>query len=294
MFHPRPLLSLAVVVFLGGSAVAGCGRKDASRSESTDFGPGHARPRLITEAGSITPGKAFDLGVTFDIEPEWHLYWNGLNDTGYPIHVDPVLPAGFRADTLLWPAPERRTSPGNILDHVYSGRVTLLLPVHPPADLTPGTQATFTCRLDWLACREACIPGADTVSLTLPVGTPGPPRSGLADANIRARFRETRERLPEPAARPPAGVNWRWVNGALVIKTHGTGTLLAFYPTPNSVPIPHLLEEGVSQTGTLTLHPDENPGTTTALSGVLEVNPGPPGKSRFYSISVPLEASQRR
>jgi hypothetical protein len=299
---PRsPGFPISVLIASLGAVLSACGGNGAPSGDN-DYGSGHALPRLLSETGYVTPGEPFTVGVTFDIEPEWHLYWNGLNDTGYPVQVEPVLPEGFRADTLQWPAPERRISPGNILDHVYAGRVTLLLPLHPPADLKSGSDVTVSCRLDWLACREACVPGNGLVSITLPVIGTGESDVEAAERRAAAaavgeavheRFRETRERLPAPAPSPPPGVRWRWEDGALVVEADGARRL-AFYPTPDSTPLPGLLQEGASETGTLILHPGENPGTTGALCGVLEVNPGPPGPSAFYSLSVPLTESQRR
>jgi thiol:disulfide interchange protein DsbD len=260
-----------------------------------DYGPGHAVPRLLSETASVTPGEPFTLGVTFDIEPRWHLYWNGLNDTGYPIQVQPELPEGFRPGDLQWPAPERKISPGDILDHVYSGRVTLLLPVHPPRDLEPGSEVTLVCRLDWLACKEVCVPGQGVASVTLavrgPAGGDGERERRRAaetaggEETLR-RFREARERLPVPATVPPPGVRWTWTEGAFVVEADGARRL-AFYPYLDSAPLASLLRDGASETGRLTLHPAENPGTPGVLSGVLEIDPGPPGRSTFHALAIP-------
>ena len=87
-------------------APSGCGTGD--ETPDAGFGPGHAFTRLIAETTMLSPGETCTLGVAFDIEPGWHLFWNGTNDTGYPISVSldlpPRLPRG-RAPVARSPAP---------------------------------------------------------------------------------------------------------------------------------------------------------------------------------------------
>src|SRR5262245_15955955 len=84
------------------------------------YGDGHAKVSLVSEKRTVTRGSNFLLAVRFDLEPGWHIYWKGQNDTGYPPSVTLDLPEGFRTGEILWPVPKRLVSPGNILDHVYN------------------------------------------------------------------------------------------------------------------------------------------------------------------------------
>jgi len=283
--------------------LAGCGsgkHAEDGAAAAGDFDPGHARARLLSETAALAPGHTFTLGITLDLEPGWHVYWDGLNDTGYPVKVTPHLPEGFRAGDLQWPAPERLVSPGDILDHVYTGHVTLLLPLEVPADLPAGTQVTLGATVEWLACHEACVPGSGEATLSLPVAEAGTDlRRAMAEEGFpeaRTRFEETRRRLPEPLD-AASGVRWHWGSGEA---GEGTGTPegtvlfvesdgadhLEFYPARDTAPLAAILQDGASDSGTLALRLGENPERAPAVRGVLDVEQG--GAARYFVLDAPI------
>lgn len=183
----------------------------------------HARPRLIAETATAAPGATLHLGISFDIDPGWHLYWNGQNDSGNPIEVTAWrLPAGMEPGEILWPAPKRYEAGPDIFDHVYFNQVTLIVPVKVPADAKPGTELNFGASLDWLVCEEACVPGKADVSLKVPVaaGTPAP----SVDAS---RFAAARAAVPAPLA--GSGVTAALRDGALAVHAPGASRL-EFFP----------------------------------------------------------------
>lgn len=279
----KPGLLLAVTL---GLAVSGCGGSP-SREGGGGFGEGHATVRLIGDTQAFAPGRTHTLGVTFDIEPDWHLYWDGLNDTGFPITVELALPAGFSADAMQWPAPERHITPGNILDHVYRDQVTLLVPVHVPEDARQGVRATVRAKVQWLACREVCVPGSGETAISLLIADPESDLWKAADepgsADSKRRIEEARRRLPGP----PEGdaVRWHWADGKLVVEADRAG-YLAFFPFSSSMVPQHLIEDGESESGSLSLGFDEEPGDATTVEGVVEVRTG--GSKRFFTLHAPF------
>ena len=48
------------------------------------------------------------------MQPGWHVYWNGRNDTGTPVRITLTVPEGFAAGDVLWPAPVRHVAAGEI------------------------------------------------------------------------------------------------------------------------------------------------------------------------------------
>lgn len=157
---------------LAAGLLAACGGAGADDAEQPQGGDA-VKARLISERVRLVPGQEAWLGVTFEIRPKWHLYWNGLNETGGPPEVALTLPAGFTAGKIVWPAPMRHVLGGDILDHIYEKRVTLLIPVRVPASAEPGSTARFQAALTWMVCEEVCVLGETSVSLGLPVGEPG-------------------------------------------------------------------------------------------------------------------------
>jgi len=158
----------------------------------------HGRLQLISEQRSIEPGREFWIGLRFNLEKGWHIYWTNPGDSGEPPKVSWELPAGFRAGDLQWPAPQRLDHPP-LTDFGYEGEVLLLARITPPTRLGGGGgNAVLAADVKWLVCRDICIPAHRRVTLSLPVKpiTQGAPK---ADPNWRVLFKRTRARLPRPA-----------------------------------------------------------------------------------------------
>jgi len=160
----------------------------------------HGTLQLISEQQSVEPGHQFWMGLLFQLEKGWHIYWMNPGDSGEPPKVNWELAAGFRAGDLQWPAPQRLEHPP-LTDFGYEGEVLLLAQVHPPARLAGGGGNTvLAADVKWLVCRDMCIPASQRVTLSLPIQEGAP----KADPVWRALFERTRARLPKPA--PP---NWK-------------------------------------------------------------------------------------
>jgi DsbC/DsbD-like thiol-disulfide interchange protein len=238
-----------------------------------------ARLRLVSETDTLVPGTTAWLGFAFDLDPDWHLYWNGANDTGFPIKITPELPAGFEIGEMVWPVPHRHVSPGDLLDHIYEKRVTLLLPVKVPTDARPGSKVKFAASGEWLVCKSACIAGSAEVSLTLPVATPGSKSAATQEA---ALFKEARENSPRALKADQPEVRVIWTEEGAKLEVVG-GKKAAFYPATDCSPIKGLIESGITENGVFNLS-FEKPGAGDRLEGVVHVDPQSGGKPTVYSI----------
>ena len=74
------------------------------------------------------------MGLHFELESGWHIYWINPGDSGEPPRVQWRLPAGFRAESIQWPAPQR-IEDHSLVDYGYEGEALLMVPVESPADL---------------------------------------------------------------------------------------------------------------------------------------------------------------
>jgi DsbC/DsbD-like thiol-disulfide interchange protein len=284
-----------MIAFLAGliSCVVAVG---AQPDAPTGAGRPHARARLIAETTGLAPGQTGYLGVTFDIDPGWHLYWDGQNETGFPVQVKPSLPTGYSAGQLLWPAPVRHISPGpgdGILDHIYEKRVTLLLPVTVPADAKAGDSATFAADLEWLVCERACIPGQGHVSVTVPIVASPDSAKPAAEASL---FAETRRRLPlalpATTASAPSPVTSSWEGSILVLQVPGAAWA-AFYPGKSCVELVNPIADNESKTGRLAIRvaPGEDPNRR--VTGVLEAKASGGVNSKLYSLDIPVPSASK-
>jgi DsbC/DsbD-like thiol-disulfide interchange protein len=160
----------------------------------------HGTLELIAENQWIAAGQTLNLGLHFQLEKGWHIYWINPGDSGQPPRVKWHLPAGLTAGAMEWPAP-RRLGTSSIVDFGYEDTVTLIVPMHAEASLEAEQPAQLVAEVTVLVCREMCIPGNAKLLLTLPIKSQPP----APDVRTIDLFTATRKSLP----RPVVG-NWRF------------------------------------------------------------------------------------
>jgi len=241
--------------------------------------PIHVRARLISEVDHLRPGAPARIGVLLRIDPQWHVYWDGLNDSGAPVRVRLSLPEGFKAGEMIWPAPRRHLDrSGFILDHVYEGEVTLIVPVTPPLDAVEGHVAHLKASVEWVACRDACFVGQADLSLDLPVSV-----SPFRPTGDSTHFERALRRVPKAMEAAPIPIQTAWADGRLRITVAGASGL-SFYPSARGRPPSHPIEDCQSATDHLTIRFD--PQAVGAVSGVVEVRGSAHGGSGVYRMRV--------
>ena len=260
-----------------------------------DDEPEPATPRLISEFEGLIPGRVNTLALTFDLDPGWHVYWHGQNDTGFPITAEFEVTGGNWWGEILRPAGKRYVSNGGILDYVYEeDEATLLLPVLLPDSAEPGSVVTVKATAEWLVCREACIPGWGEVEATFRVLEPG----ATAKAGDGAeRIASARARLPKPWTEQNTEVDVRWegvgTDGeVLVIETkrghddqRDGEVVLSFLPDESGRVMKQALKTGERKNGPLRLRfePGEKP-----VIGVVRVERRPAGDANAQEAAVSL------
>ncbi len=154
----------------------------------------HGTVELIAENQWVAPGRDFELGLHFQLEKGWHIYWINPGDSGQPPTVKWQLPAGLTPGETEWPAPGRMGTP-SIVDFGYHDEVTLLVPVHAASSLAAQQQVRLGAEVKALVCREICIPGKAQLTLALPVKAQPP----APEARTRELFAAARKSLPRAA-----------------------------------------------------------------------------------------------
>jgi thiol:disulfide interchange protein len=262
---------LAVLV-AGLTARAGTNSADAP----------HLHVQLVAPEDEIYPGGNNQIGLYFKLEPGWHVYWKNAGDAGGPPRIRWTLPDGVTAGPMQFPAPKRLPL-GPLMDFGYENEVLypIKLEVAPTAK---SGKAVLDANVDWLVCREVCIPGKAELKLTLQLSNNKPVvLSGSGeDAALMKRLAST---LPQPL---PANIKVAFQatqDGFRAgIQTGKRETSAQFFPAdPDTIanaapqkttPTPKGVVVEIKKDANLAANPKQ-------LNGVLELSGG-----RAYDVSV--------
>jgi DsbC/DsbD-like thiol-disulfide interchange protein len=267
---PRALLLGVTVVFW------------AANANAADTPIPHGTIELIAENPWIAAGHTVNLGLRFQLEKGWHIYWINPGDSGEPPRVKWQLPAGFSAGQIEWPAP-RRLGKSTVVDYGYEDAVTLIVAMHAEGNVAGQKTAQLVAQVSVLVCREMCIPGKAQLSLTLPVKSEPP----SADARTEDLFAASREELPRPAPQ-----NWRFTvadakdSFVLTAKLDRQVAQAAFYPLVESQidnAAPSKFESSASGFSLTLRKSDQLLKPIDHLKGVLVLSAG-----QAYSIDAPV------
>ena len=141
------------------------------------------RVRLISAVAGVGSEGRLDLGLQFQLEPGWKIYWRSPGDAGYPPRLDWSASRNLADPTLSWPVPERFSLFG-LETFGYGDEV--VLPIAARA-VDPAQEVALAAKLDFLVCEEICIPLEADLALALP--------SGAAASSSHGTLIETYRRL---------------------------------------------------------------------------------------------------
>src|SRR6516162_3232035 len=65
----------------------------------------NVRAELISEVAEVKAGEPFWVALRQTLRPHWHTYWKNPGDSGLPTEINWTLPAGVKADPIVWPVP---------------------------------------------------------------------------------------------------------------------------------------------------------------------------------------------
>lgn len=175
---------------------------------------------LIAE-GPAAAGGQIMLAIRFTPDPNWHGYWKNPGDAGYGMVLDWQLPTGWQAGEPQYPVPHQLLISG-LMNHVYKGPYTVLIPVTVPQDAPDGVALPIRVAAQWLACTDViCVPERAVLLARIPA-------TGQSDP----RFTEWRAAIPPQIDRSAAfAVSGKFLRIAIPL------------PAAQELPDPHLYLE---------------------------------------------------
>lgn len=271
--------------FVVAASVFGVDTASAPQPERP--GEPHAKPKLIAEHTAVRPGTKTWIGISFEIDDHWHIYWDGDGDTGQPVKAKFTLPPGCTVGEIVWPSPKRQVLVDTILDYIYEDKVTLLVPLEVADTVKPGGKLKIKATLDWMECSEECLPRKAEVTLDLAVVAASEGDQQVQKSPHAPRFEETRKRVPRSVEESAKVVQTEWGRGTLSLTVPGAKSLI-FYPHRTSARLSDALQQATAKKDRLDL--DIEPDPSKRVRGILEVvrTIGDNPVSDFYTIEVPL------
>lgn len=243
----------------------------------------HAKVQLVAAQKSIHIGSSFWVGILFQLDPGWHIYWQNPGDSGESPNIEWQLPPGFRAGEIRWPRPIRLGT-ASVRDYGYEGQVLLMTNIQPP-NFTGASPVSIAATVKYVVCREICIPGKSDVNLSLPPNylplVEPTPWQGL--------FRITIALLPKPLPSAwKASAKSLGDHFILSLKGPGSADELMFFPLDRGVienAAPQNVEWG-HKALRLTLKKSEQlVKPVSTLRGVIVLD-----QYRVFEISVPVKS----
>jgi len=213
------------------------------------------------------------------MRPGWHIYWPGVNDTGFAPAFTFDLPEGWKAGELLWPGPSRHISPGDILDHVYEREVTILVPVLVPKNAARTDAAKITVRAEWLACEKACVPEESTLAFSIPV------KDNAKSSPAAPAMERSRRLLPAKLPESSGTVSVRREGSRIEARAAGAA-VIEFYPAESCAEIADLLKTGSARSDRLSLELTDARSTKPVI-GILGVRRTATEPFAFYEVNLP-------
>src|SRR5579883_1572070 len=154
--------------------------KAADSAASSWFETDQGKVRLIAATTAVGSAETVQLGLEFSLAPGWKVYWRSPGDAGLPPTIDWAGSENLAGAAFAWPAP-RRFSAYGLATVGYADAVVLPIAARLA---TPGQPLHLAAALQYLTCKEICIPYDGKLTLDLPAG----PASASPHADLIARY----------------------------------------------------------------------------------------------------------
>ncbi|PCI38311.1 MAG: hypothetical protein COB46_11695 [Rhodospirillaceae bacterium] len=173
----------------------------------------NSRLRLISQVEAVGTTPQITLGLHFQINDHWKIYWRSPGDAGFPPSVEVAGSNNVDRAEIKWPLPERFSILGfETLGYTDETVLPLVVTLK-----NPGEATLIKAQVSYLACAEVCIPYDAELSITLPAGDASP--SG--EAHLINRYQ-----VQVPTAGPAMGLSLQDVQFKADGEKSDAGTLM--------------------------------------------------------------------
>jgi thiol:disulfide interchange protein len=240
---------------------------------------------LVAEPAPFIPGKTVTVALRLIPVPGWHIYWKNPGDSGLPPSVTWKLPARWTAGPLQFPFPEKILLPP-LVSYGYEQETLLLTTFTIPDYEKISSSFPIEADIEWLVCKETCLPGKAHLNLTLST-QPKP------NIDLQGLFDDVRKDLPIALPNIPISAKPDGVDLQITIQPQTQVGSLSFFPDGDFLDEFKPSKTEVLSSGKLqlTLPLKEKAKLPSSLQGVLVAeNPWDTSGHRALAISVALKS----
>ena len=119
--------------------------------------------RLISATTGIGNQKTVQLGIQFKLKKGWKIYWHSPGDAGFPPRLTWGKSKNIDSTEFYWPTPTRFEAAG-FQTIGYKNDVVFPIKVNVS---NPSDSLVAKAELDYLTCKDICIPYRTLLSLKL-------------------------------------------------------------------------------------------------------------------------------
>lgn len=128
---------------------------------------GPVKVDLITRYNQINPKSPLEVILKFNIADGWHIFSDNPGEIALPTTVNWTMPQNYKLKKYRWSLGEDFVT-DDIVQNGFQNNAYYMAKIRPNRKLING-QAAFEAEVNWLACKEECIPGSAVLAFELPI-----------------------------------------------------------------------------------------------------------------------------
>lgn len=246
----------------------------------------HTVVELLVDRQPDASTREWWMGLRFELERDWHVYWQNPGDSGGPPTVLWQPAPGVTIGEFEWPTPERIPL-GPLMNYGYTNEVILPFRVRATKPVADGTRVEG--QVKWMICHDVCIPGQARLGVTLPLG----PEDAGKVSGWKRQIDGARARIPKAAPDTwQAKATGTATEFVLTVRMDRPATSATFYPLEISQVNDSAPQDVKASGRDLVMRlrkSDQLTGEPRALRGVLVLASG-----EAYVVTAPLGSGSPR
>jgi len=148
-----------------------------------------ASAKIVVDSYSFEKSRSVPIGISIELEKDWHIYWRNPGDSGMPTSIDFEVSEGVSISEIEWPVPKVFEYEG-LASYGYDDQILLIAELNVPENFVSNS-ITVLAKIKSLICRDVCIPFNATVSTEIKLT-----KVFSTEAEIANLFSQARRSLP--------------------------------------------------------------------------------------------------